>query len=94
MSLHGEGAADAVADEQELVDAQMVHQGQLVVSEGAPRVFHLHRAGGLAADCVALVHGDDAEVVLEHFHGVKHLAGPVLELGIQSTTWGGEKREP
>ena len=52
-------------------DAQVVHQPDLVVGEGAPRVVDLHRAGGFAADGVALVHRDDAEVVLEHLHRVE-----------------------
>ena len=41
--LHGEGAADAVSDEEELVDAEMVHQRQLIVGEGSPRVIRLDR---------------------------------------------------
>ena len=46
--LQGERAADAVAHEEELADAQMVHQPQLVVRECAPWVVDRDRAGGFA----------------------------------------------
>src|SRR6266850_6120460 len=67
--LPGKAAADAVAHVEELLDAQMIHQSELVVSEGAPGVVDRDRAAGLAAVGVALVHGDAAEVILECFHG-------------------------
>ena len=63
--LEGERAADAVAEEEELADAEVVHQSQLVVGESAPRVIDRDRSRGFAARGVALVHGDAAEVVLE-----------------------------
>ena len=53
-----EAAADAVAHVEELADAEMVHQPELVVGEGVPRVVDRDRAGRIAAVGVALVHGD------------------------------------
>src|SRR5215831_2783725 len=74
--LEGKWAADAVAHDEELADAEVVHQPQLVVGEGAPRVVHRDRARGFAAGGVALVHGDAAEVVLELLHRVDHRGRP------------------
>ena len=66
--LQRKRAADAVAEEEELADAEMVHQSQLIVGEGIPRVVDRDRACGFAAVGVALVHRDAAEVVLEGVH--------------------------
>src|SRR5215471_15078952 len=52
--LQDERAADAAAEHQEPVDAQMIHDCELVCRVGTPRVASLKRAGGLAG--VALVH--------------------------------------
>ena len=41
----GKAAADAVAHEEELPDAEMVHQPELVVGKGVPGVLGRHRAG-------------------------------------------------
>src|SRR6516225_5193597 len=54
--LEDERAADAAAEHQEPVDAEMIHDGELVCRVGAPRVAGLQRAGGPAG--VALVHRD------------------------------------
>src|SRR6185312_468709 len=54
--LQDERAADAAAEHQEPVDAEMIHDRKLVSRVGAPRVAGLERAGGLAG--VALVHRD------------------------------------
>ena len=62
--FEGKTATDAVAHEEEFADAEMVHQPQLVVGEGAPRVVDRDRAARFAAIRVALVHRDAAEVVL------------------------------
>jgi hypothetical protein len=75
--LHRERAADAIAEEKELADAEMV--AELVVGERAPAVAGRHRAGGLAAGGVTLVHGDDAEVVLELLRDVD----PAMEIAGQ-----------
>jgi hypothetical protein len=56
--------------------AEMVHHAELVVGEGVPRIVDRHRASGLAACGVALVHGDDAEVVLEFLRDVDHRVRP------------------
>jgi hypothetical protein len=53
--LHPERAADAVAKEKELADAEMVHHAELVVGEGVPRIVERNRAGRLAVGGVALV---------------------------------------
>src|SRR6516225_9882604 len=74
--LHPERAADAVAKENELADAEMVHHTELVVGEGVPRIVDRNRAGRVAVGGVALVHGDHAEVVLELLHDVDHRGWP------------------
>ena len=71
----------------------MVHQPQLVVGEGAPRVGDRDRSTGLAAVGVALVHGNAAEVVLERLHGVEHRGRPIADAGIQAPAGGDQKRE-
>src|SRR5882724_4809245 len=60
-----EGAADAEAQHQELPDAQVIHQAELVVGVRVPGPVDLQRAGGLAAVGVAQVHRDAAVLVLE-----------------------------
>ena len=54
--LQDERAADAAAEHQEPVNAEMIHDRQLVGRVGAPRVTGLQQASGLAG--VALVHRD------------------------------------
>ena len=93
QQLAGEAAADAVAHVEELADAEMVHQPELVVGEGVPRVLGRHRAGGLAAIGVALVHRDAAEVVLELFHRVDHGGRPVADARVQAAAGGDQQRE-
>ena len=60
-----ERAADAEAEHHELLDAQVVHQPELVVGIGVPRPVDLERARGLAAIGVAQVRRDAAVLVLE-----------------------------
>ena len=62
LELEGKRAPDAVAHEEELLDAEVIHQPELVVGEGAPGVVDRDRAAGLAAVGVALVHRDAAEI--------------------------------
>ncbi len=50
-----EGAADAEAQHHELLDAQVIHQTELVIGMRIPRPVDLERAGGLAAIGVAQV---------------------------------------
>ena len=60
-----EGAADAEAHHHELVDAEVIHQAELVVGVGVPGPVDLERAGGLAAVGVAQVRRDAAVLALE-----------------------------
>ena len=57
---------------------EMVHQPELVVGEGVPRVVDRDRAGGLAAVGVALVHRDAAELVLELSIALNTAVGQVM----------------
>jgi len=66
-----EGPADAETHHHELVDAQMIHQAELVVGVGIPRPVDLDRAGGLAAGGVAEVRRDAAILSLELLNGVE-----------------------
>jgi hypothetical protein len=91
--LHRERAADAVAEEEELVDAEMVHHAQLVVGERAPGIVDRHRAGGLAACGVALVHGDHAEAVLELLRNVDHRTRPHGDTRVQAAAGRRQQRE-
>ena len=91
--LHRERAADAIAEEKELADAEMVHQAELVVGERAPGIVDRHRAGGLAARGVTLVHGDDAEVVLELLRNVDHRVRPDRDARVQAATGRGQQRK-
>src|SRR5262245_16747619 len=64
----GKATADAIAHVEELLDAEMIHQPELVVGEGPPGVINRDWTTGLAAVGVALVHRNAAEVILECFH--------------------------
>src|SRR5262249_26117828 len=68
----------------ELADAQVVHQPELIVGESVPRIVNRHRARGLAAIGVALVHRDATEVVLEGLHRVEHGGRPIADLRVQA----------
>src|SRR5215468_12081635 len=91
--LHRERAADAVAEEAELVDAKLVHHAQLVVGERAPGIVDRNRSGGLAARGVALVHGDHAEVVLELLRNVDHRTRPHGDARVQAAAGRRQQRE-
>src|SRR5262249_28271209 len=84
--LERERAADAITEEDELADAEGVHQAQLVVRERPPRVSDGDRAGGFGARAVALGHGDAAEVGSEIVPRVDHRVGPIADAGVQSAT--------
>src|SRR5512135_3654672 len=71
----------------------MIHQSELVVGERVPRVIDRHRASGLAAIGVALVHGDAAEVVLELFHRIDDGVRPVADARVQSAARDDEQRK-
>src|SRR5579872_5191924 len=66
-----ERAANAETHHHELVDAQMIHQAELVVGIGIPRPFDLDRASGLAGGSVAQVRRDAAILSLELLNGVE-----------------------
>src|SRR5205823_411055 len=66
-----ERAADAETHHHELVDAQMIHQSELVVGVGIPRPVDLDRAGGLARGGIAQVRRDAAILSLELRNGVE-----------------------
>ena len=51
--LPDERAPDAVADHHEAPDAQVIHEGEVVVGIGVPRPIELERPGRLAARRVA-----------------------------------------
>ena len=91
--LHRERAADAVAEEKELADAEMIHHAELIVGERAPGIVDRDRSGGLAVAGVALVHGDHAEVVLELLHDVDHRGRPVRDTRVQAAAGRRQQRE-
>src|SRR4029077_1278068 len=91
--LPGKTAADAVAHVKELADAQMVHQPELIVCEGVPRIVNRHRARRLAAIGVALVHRDAMEVVLKGLHRVEHGGRPIADLRVQAAPGGDQQWE-
>jgi hypothetical protein len=86
-------AADAVAEEGELADAEMVHQAELIVGEGVPGIGDRDRPDGLAVRGVSLIHGDHAEVVLEFLHDVDHRVWPVDHARVQAAAGRRQQRE-
>ena len=60
QQIPDEGPADAEAVHHELVDAEMIHQADMVVGVGIPGAIGLERAGRLAVIGVAQIGGDDA----------------------------------
>jgi len=91
--LPGKAAADAIAHVEELANAEVVHQPQLVVGEGVPRILDRDRAARLAAIGIALVHRDAMEVVLELFHCVDHCGRPIADSRIEAAAGGDQQRE-
>src|SRR5215472_13830115 len=66
-----EWAADAETHHGELVDSQMIHEAELIVSIGFPRPIDLDRAGGLAAGRIAQICRYAPVITLELLHGIK-----------------------
>ena len=66
-----QGAADAEAQHHEFVDAEVIHQRELIVGVGIPGAVDLERAGGLTGRRIAQVEGDAAVLVAEFLHGVE-----------------------
>src|SRR5712692_8983712 len=91
--LESKRTPDTVAHEEELSDAEVVHQSQLIVGKGYPRVIDRNRAAGFTAVRVALVHRDAAELVFESLHGVEHCGGPIADAGVQAPAGGEQQRE-
>src|SRR5882672_12557663 len=91
--LEPERSADAVAHVEELLHAEVIHQPELVVREGAPGVASGNRSRGLAAVRIALIHRDAAEVALERFHRVEHRGRPVAHAGVQAPAGSDEQWE-
>jgi hypothetical protein len=60
-----EGAANAETHHHELLDAQVIHQAEMVIGVGVPRPVDLEWAGGLAAVGVTQVRRDAAVLALE-----------------------------
>src|SRR5215471_7710893 len=89
--LEGIRAADAVAEEEELADAEVVHQPQLIVGERAPWVIDRNRPRGFAAGGVTLVHEDAAEVALELLHHIDDRVRPVADARVQAPARGGQQ---
>src|SRR5260370_25184873 len=77
--LESKRTPDTVAHEEELSDAEVVHQSQLVVGKGSPRVIDRDRAAGFTAACVALVHRVAAGLLFESLHAVQHRGGPITD---------------
>ena len=87
-----EGAADAEAHHHELLDAQVIHQTEMVVGIGIPRPVDLERAGGLPAVSVAQVRRDAAELSLELLDRVEG-TGQAGDRRVQSPAGDEQQRE-
>jgi hypothetical protein len=91
--LPREASANAVTHEQELFDAEVVHEAKLIVGKRVPRVVGRNRAGGLAAIGVPLIHRDAAKFVLENLHGVEDCVRPVADARVQAAARHEEQRK-
>src|SRR3954449_4100966 len=77
----------------ELLDPEVIHQAELVVSKRIPGVAGRDRSGGFAAIGVALVHGDAVKLVLENLERVEHGIRPVADAGVQSAAGHQQQRK-
>ena len=94
QQIPDEGSADAEAHHQEFLDAQMIHQAEMVVRVGVPRPVDLKRARRLAAIGVARVQRDAAISVLELLHRIERRRGGEERHGrVQSTAWKDQQRK-
>jgi len=91
--LESERPPNAVAHVKEFLDAEVVHQPQLVIRKRAPGIAGGNRSRGLAAVRVALIHRDAAKVILERFHRVEDRGGPVAHARVQSPARSNEQRK-
>jgi len=58
------------SEHQELADAEVIHQPEMVVGIGVPRPVDRERPGGLAAIGVAQIRRDDAVLALNSSNGL------------------------
>jgi hypothetical protein len=65
------GTADAEAEHHEPVDAQIIHQPELVIGVGVPWAIDLEGARRLAAIGVAEINADAAVLAFELVHGLE-----------------------
>ncbi len=76
------GAGDAEAHRHELIDAEMVHQAELVVEEAVPRSFDFERALRLTAGGVTQIERDDAISIAEFLQRIEGMAGEIGDFRI------------
>jgi hypothetical protein len=91
--LHGKASPDAKAHEEELADAEVIHQPQLVVRKRTPGIVDWNWTAGLAAIGVSLVHGDAPKLIAEDVHGVEHGGRPVADPRVQTAAGGHQERK-
>src|SRR5262249_11351996 len=85
---------NAEANDHELVDAEVIHQAELVVSIRFPRPVDLDKSNRLAAWRVAQVRCDAAILSLELFNSVeRRIAGEEGNGGVQSAAREQHERE-
>src|ERR1019366_3938488 len=79
----------------ELVDAQMVHQAELVIGMGIPGTIDLERARGLTGIGITQVESDAAVLVLELLDCVEGRigAGDALYIRVQSAAGDQQQRK-
>src|SRR5215471_9501213 len=88
-----ERAADAEPHHHELVDAEVIHQSELIVRIRLPRPLNLDRSRGLTARRVAQVRGDAAILALELFNRVeRRVAGEERNRRVQAAAWKQQER--
>src|SRR5438477_215444 len=80
-------AADAESENEELVDAEVIHQAKVIVGVCVPWPVDFERAGGLPATGVAQVRSDAAVLCFELLHRIEgRVAGQVGDGRVQSPT--------
>ena len=91
--LQRKRSADAVAEKEELANAEVVHQPQLIVGKGIPGVIDRDWTGGIATCGIALVHRDAMEIVLELLHRVDDRVLPIADPRVQAAAGRNEQRK-
>src|SRR5712691_11329949 len=90
--LKDERAANAAAYRQSLVDPQVVEQPELILGVRAPRITRVQ--GSARSTSIALVHRNNAELVLEGGDRVEGHAVPEIDRRIQATRRQQQQRKP